>query len=177
MVYSIRRFVLCLALCYFFFSPFSIAITSLGEERPGLGAFRMFVRFALIWFYPFPLPLGVWEGLFSYPFFSDDCQQYFNYIILTVSGCDGGNWYNFIVPPECSNIIPRQINDTAACQIKPTLNRSLSSSIKRGRLETETITSRTECRRSTNGTIRTGPTHRGLKFTLKPSAGLIEKSI
>ena len=47
-----RRFVLCLALCYFvlvFFSPFSIAIT--------------FVRFALVWFYLFPLPLGVWEGL------------------------------------------------------------------------------------------------------------------
>ena len=36
MVYSTRRFVLSLALCYFvlvFFSPFSIAITSLGEER------------------------------------------------------------------------------------------------------------------------------------------------
>ena len=38
------------ALCYFvlvFYSPFSIAITSLGEERASLGAFRMFVRFAL----------------------------------------------------------------------------------------------------------------------------------
>ena len=36
MVYSTRRFVLCLTLCYFvhvFFSPFSIAISSLGEER------------------------------------------------------------------------------------------------------------------------------------------------
>ena len=36
------------ALCYFvlvFFSPFSIAITSLGEERASLGAFRTFVRF------------------------------------------------------------------------------------------------------------------------------------
>ena len=34
-VYSTRRFVLCLTLCHFvlvFFSPFSIAITSLGEE-------------------------------------------------------------------------------------------------------------------------------------------------
>ena len=60
--------------------PFSIAITSLGEERASLGAFRMFVRFALVWFCLFPLPLGVWEGLrfvivavtglFSYPFFS-----------------------------------------------------------------------------------------------------------
>ena len=48
-----------------FFSPFSIAITSLGEERASLGAFRTFVRFALdnVWFCLFPLPLGVWEGL------------------------------------------------------------------------------------------------------------------
>ena len=66
MVYSTRRFVLCLALYYFvlvFFSPFSIAITSLGEERANLSAFRTFVRFALVWFCLFPLPLGVWEGL------------------------------------------------------------------------------------------------------------------
>ena len=45
------------------FSPFSIAITSLGEERANLCAFRTFVRFALVWFCLFPLPLGVWEGL------------------------------------------------------------------------------------------------------------------
>ena len=66
MVYSTRRFVLCLTLCYFvhvFFSPFSIVITSLGEERANLSAFRTFVRFALVWFCQFPLPLGVWEGL------------------------------------------------------------------------------------------------------------------
>ena len=40
-----RRFVLSLALCYcvfVFFSPFSFAITSLGEERANLGA--LFVR-------------------------------------------------------------------------------------------------------------------------------------
>ena len=64
-VYSTRRFVLCLALCYFvlvFFCPFSIAITSFGEERGNLGAFRTFVRFALVWFCLFPLPLGAWEG-------------------------------------------------------------------------------------------------------------------
>ena len=46
-----------------FFSPFSIAITSLGEERANLSAFRTCVRFALVWFCLFPLPLGVWEGL------------------------------------------------------------------------------------------------------------------
>ena len=53
MVYSTRRFVLSLALCYFvlmFFSPFSIASTSLWEERASLGAFRTFVQFALVWF-------------------------------------------------------------------------------------------------------------------------------
>ena len=33
-----------------FFSPFSIAITSLGEERADLSAFRSFVRFVLVWF-------------------------------------------------------------------------------------------------------------------------------
>ena len=67
MVYSTRRFVLSLALCYFvlaFFSPFSIAIAPLGEERANLSAaFHTFVRFALIWFCLFPLSLGVLEGL------------------------------------------------------------------------------------------------------------------
>ena len=48
MVYSTRRFVLCLALCYLcyfvlvFFSHFSIVITSLGKERANLSAFRTF---------------------------------------------------------------------------------------------------------------------------------------
>ena len=84
MIYSTRRFVLSLTLCHFvlvFFSPFSIAINSLGEERFNLSAFRTCVRFALVWFCLFPLPLGVWEelrlvivalpGLFFLPFFDD----------------------------------------------------------------------------------------------------------
>ena len=53
-------------MCHFvlvFFSPFSIAITSLGEERANLSAFRTFVRFVLVLICRFPLPLGVWEGL------------------------------------------------------------------------------------------------------------------
>ena len=40
-----------LTLCYFvlvFFSPFSIAITSLEEERANLSAFRTFVPVALV---------------------------------------------------------------------------------------------------------------------------------
>ena len=56
-----RRFVLCLALCYFVLV--FCAITSPGEETASLGACRTFVRFALVWFCLFPLPLGVWEGL------------------------------------------------------------------------------------------------------------------
>ena len=46
MVYSTRRFVLSLALCYFvllFFSPFRVAISSFGEERANLSAFYTFV--------------------------------------------------------------------------------------------------------------------------------------
>ena len=46
-----------------FFSPFSIAITSLWEVRANLSAFCTFVRFALVWVCQFPLPLGVWERL------------------------------------------------------------------------------------------------------------------
>ena len=82
MVYSTRRFVLCLTLCHFvhvFFSSFSIAITSLGEERANLSVFRTFVRFVLVWICRFSLPVCVWEGLrlvivalpglFSYLFF------------------------------------------------------------------------------------------------------------
>ena len=63
-----------------FFSPFSIAITLLGEERANLSAFRAFGRFVLVWVCRFPLPLDVWEGLrfvivalpglFSYLFFN-----------------------------------------------------------------------------------------------------------
>ena len=51
LVYSTRRFVVCLTLRYsvlVFFSAFSIAITSLGEERANLSAFRTFVRFACL---------------------------------------------------------------------------------------------------------------------------------
>ena len=51
MVYSTRRIVLCLTLCHFvlvFVSPFSIAITSLEEERANLSAFCTFVRFVLV---------------------------------------------------------------------------------------------------------------------------------
>ena len=65
--------------CSCVFSPFSIAITSLGEERANLSAFCTFARFVLVRICRFSLPLGVWEGLrfvivalsglFSYLFF------------------------------------------------------------------------------------------------------------
>ena len=66
------------------FSPLSVVITSLGEERANLSAFRTFVRFALVWDFLFPLPLGVWKGLrlvnvalsglFSYLFKNVSCN-------------------------------------------------------------------------------------------------------
>ena len=49
----------CIILFLCFSSPFSIAITSLWEERVNLSAFRTFVRFVLVWIWRFPLPLGV----------------------------------------------------------------------------------------------------------------------
>ena len=65
MVYSTRRFVVCLSVCHFvlvFFSPFSIAITSLGEERANLSAFRTFIRFVLVWICRFLFLLGSGKG-------------------------------------------------------------------------------------------------------------------
>ena len=38
----------CVILFLCFFSPFSIAITSLGDERANLSVFRTFVRFGLV---------------------------------------------------------------------------------------------------------------------------------
>ena len=71
--------------CSCVFRPFSIAITSIGKERANLCVFLTFVQFVLVWFCPFPLPLGVWEGLrfvivaflglFSYLFFPLDMPQ------------------------------------------------------------------------------------------------------
>ena len=70
----------CVILFLCFSVLFGIAITSLGEERAFLSAFRTFVRFVLVWICRFPLPLGVWEelrfvivalpGIFSYIFFT-----------------------------------------------------------------------------------------------------------
>ena len=52
---------------FLFFSPFSIAITSLGKERANLSAFRAFVRFVLVWICWFPLSCGTpWTFLLSY---------------------------------------------------------------------------------------------------------------
>ena len=93
MVYSTRRFVLCLTLCHFVlvsFSPFSMAITSLGEERAILSAFRTFVRFVLVWICRFPLPLGVWEGL---RFVIVAHPGLFSYLF-----CDCGTSWTFLLP-------------------------------------------------------------------------------
>ena len=62
-----------------FFSPFSIVITSLGEERANPSAFRTFVGFVLVWICRFPLPLSVWEGL---PFVIVALPGLFSYLFL-----------------------------------------------------------------------------------------------
>ena len=65
MVYSTRRFVLSLALCYFvlvFLVLLALRLPRLGK-RANFSAFRTCFRFARVWFCLFPLPLGVWEGL------------------------------------------------------------------------------------------------------------------
>ena len=96
-VYSTRRFVVCLSVCHFvlvFFSPFSIAITSLGEERANLSAFRTLVRFVLVWICRFPRLLGVCEGqrfvivalpgLFSYLFIDTKLKVYRSVVLPTL---------------------------------------------------------------------------------------------
>ena len=63
--FILRGDLFCITLCYFvlvFFSPFRIAITTLGEKRANLSAFRTFVRFVLVWLFLFTLPLGSGKG-------------------------------------------------------------------------------------------------------------------
>ena len=100
------NFVLCLTLCHsvlVFFSPFSIAITLLGEERANFSAFRTFVRFVLIWICRFPLPLGVWEGL---RFVIVALPGLFSYLFLVVcahSGIKVPEANEFVCPGCCRN--------------------------------------------------------------------------
>ena len=65
-----------------FFSPFNIVITSLGDEKANLNAFRMCVRFALVWFCLFSRPFGVWEGL---RFVIVVLPGFFSYLVLQLS--------------------------------------------------------------------------------------------
>ena len=90
-------YVLPCVILFFVYSPFSIAITSLGEERANLSAFRTFVRFVLVWFCRFSPPLDVWEEpqfvivalpeLFSYLFCSCLLQGYFPVLSRKIFCC------------------------------------------------------------------------------------------
>ena len=87
-VYSARRFVVCLILCHFvlvFFSPFSIAITSLGEVELILGLFVCLIDLCLFGFvgYLFLLMSGkgcglwLWHSLdFSLTFLAFICFRH-----------------------------------------------------------------------------------------------------
>ena len=48
------------------FSPFCIAITTLGDERANFSEFHTFVRFALVCLRLFPLPLSAYSVLTVY---------------------------------------------------------------------------------------------------------------
>ena len=95
--FTTGRFILSPALLFVlvFVSPFSIVITSLGEEKAGLCTSREFVFFILhalifvfLWFFSsLPVGVGGWlwlviaalSGLFCYPFYKEDCigcEQY-----------------------------------------------------------------------------------------------------
>ena len=51
LVFSFFFLCVCVCVCVcVLFSPLSVAFTSLGKKRANLGAFRTFVRFALVWF-------------------------------------------------------------------------------------------------------------------------------
>ena len=74
-------------------------------------AFRTFVRFVLVWFYRFPLPLGVWKGLrfvivalpglFSYLFF-----LLMVYTQVTINHCFCLFWTYFDTYYRLSNDCP-----------------------------------------------------------------------
>ena len=65
MVYSTRRFVVCLSMCHFvlvFFIPFSIAITSLGKRELILVLFVRLFGLCLFGFVGFLVLLGSGKG-------------------------------------------------------------------------------------------------------------------
>ena len=90
------RFSLALHFVLVFFSPFSIAITLLGEERAGPCALRAFVCFARDGLCLFPLPVGVRYCLrlvlvalprrFSLPFCINVVPDLFSSIIINECG-------------------------------------------------------------------------------------------
>ena len=83
--------------CSCFFSPFSIAITSLGEERANLSAFRKFVRFVRVWICRFPHPLWVWKGL---RFVIVALPGLFSYLFFMPVCCGGERYYLTIFKPS-----------------------------------------------------------------------------
>ena len=70
--------------CSCVFSPFTIAITSLGEERANLSAFLYVCSICAYWFCLFPLLLGVLEGLRLVLVALPGLFSYFFFILLTV---------------------------------------------------------------------------------------------
>ena len=73
----------CVILFLCFFSPFSVAITSLREERANLSSVHTFVRFALVWFCLFPLHWCLGRAVVC------DCGTLWTFLLPFLHSCPG----------------------------------------------------------------------------------------
>ena len=102
--------------CVILFLCFSVLLAlrllAWERERANLTAFRTFVRFVLVWFCRFSLPLGVWEGLRFVIVALSGLFSYLFFIFLHDNICcgysleapqDGQTWVTFwkISPGKC----------------------------------------------------------------------------
>ena len=103
-VCSARRFVVCLALCHFvlvFSILLALRLLRLGMwgrvggrgEGDGLGAFRAFCRFVLVWVCRFPLRLyvtgwGFYKATYTHTRHNDDGMMILMMMLMIITGTD-----------------------------------------------------------------------------------------
>ena len=120
MFYSTRRLILSptFRFVFVFFRPFSTAITSLGEERAGVCAFRAFICFPRIGFCLFSLPLGIREWLrlviMAFPWLF--CLPFYFKQVTQLLKCSR---YSTIIQPLCLPKFLLEINVSPYCLWEP----------------------------------------------------------